>query len=170
MMCFLRNKKLFGLFLVFLLTALFYFNHTPRICVMAEIDLKHEFILTDSPLTSEEIELAHRSLQLIKEIDPTQHYEGFENIEVHWMKSKKFVGITVYRSDGSVIVILDESLKIKNSKNPWEYVKFGAIYSHELSHAINGTKDPHTEQITDAKIWILLRNDELTKRVSEWKP
>jgi hypothetical protein len=166
-----NNRKLLGLFFIFLLTAFAYFNHTPRICVIAEIDLKHEFILTVSPLTIKELDLARRSLQLIKEIDPSQHYDGVENIEVHWMRSTKFVGITVYRNSGGVIVILDESLKIKNEKNPWEYVRFGAIYSHELSHAINGTKDPHTEQITDVRIWSLLRsNEDLTKMVSKWNP
>ena len=105
------------------------------------------------------------------EIDPTQHYEGVENVEVHWMQSKKFSGITVYRNDGGVIIILDESLKIKNEKNPWDYVKLGVVYSHELSHALNGTKDPHTEQITDAKIWSLLRtNGVLVKVVTNWVP
>jgi len=166
-----RNKTLLFLFFIFLLTSFFYFNHTPRICVLAEIDLKHEFILTISPLTPKELELARRSLQLIMEIDPTQHYEGVENVEVHWMQSKKFSGITVYRNDGGVIIILDESLKIKNEKNPWDYVKLGVVYSHELSHALNGTKDPHTEQITDAKIWSLLRtNGVLVKVVTNWVP
>lgn len=165
------NKKLLGLFFIFLLTTIFYFNYTPRICVIAEIDLKHELILTTSPLTPRERELARRSLQIIKEIDPSQHYEFFENIDVHWMKSSKFVGITVHKNSGEIIIILDESLKIKNDKNPWEFLRFGVIYSHELSHALHGTKDPHTEEITDSKIWKLLRdNDELTKRVSNWKP
>jgi hypothetical protein len=166
-----KHVKLLTLFGVFLLTAFFYFNHTPRICVIAEIDLKHEFILTTSQLTAKEVELAIKSLRLIKEIDTTQHYEGFENIDVHWMNSKKFVGLTVYRNDGSVIIILDESLRIKNDKNPWDYLKFGVIYSHELSHALHGTKDPHTEQITDVKIWKMVREDfELTKRISKWVP
>jgi hypothetical protein len=115
--------------------------------------------------------MAKRSLVIIKEIDPIQRYELFEHIDVHWMKSSKFAGITVYKSDGDVIIILNESLRIKNDKDPWEYLRLGVIYSHELSHALHGTKDPHTEEITDSRIWKLLRdNGELTKKVSEWKP
>jgi hypothetical protein len=133
--------------------------------------LKHEFILTISPLTTRELELARRSLQIIKEIDPSQRYDGIENVDVHWMDSKKFVGITVYRSDGGVIIILDKSLKIKDENNPWDYVRLGAIYSHELSHALHGTKDPHTEEITDMRIWTKIREEsELTKRISKWVP
>jgi hypothetical protein len=87
------------------------------------------------------------------------------------MDSKKFVGITVYRSDGGVIIILDKSLKIKDENNPWDYVRLGAIYSHELSHALHGTKDPHTEEITDMRIWTKIREEsELTKRISKWVP
>lgn len=166
-----KNKTLIVLFCIFLLTSVFYFYHTPRICVIAEIDLHREFILTTSPLTVKELEFARRGLTLVKEIDPSQHYERFEHIEVHWMKSSKFAGITVYKKDGDVIIILDESLKIKNETNPWEFLRLGVIYSHELSHAVDGTKDPHTEEITDAKIWKLLRyNEGLTKKVSNWKP
>lgn len=166
-----KNKTLVALFCIFLTISVFYFCHTPRICVLAEIDLKQEFIITISPLSTKELDLAKRSLTLVKEIDPSQHYELFENIDVHWMKSSKFVGITVYKNNGDVIIILDESLKIKNENNPWEFLRLGVIYSHELSHALNGTKDPHTEEITDSKIWKLLRdNGELTKKVSEWKP
>lgn len=166
-----KNKTLIVLFCIFILTSILYFCHTPRICIIAEIDLKREFILTISPLSERERDMANRSLSIVKEIDPDQHYELFEHIEVHWMKSSKFVGITVYKNDGDVIIILDESLKIKNEKNPWEYLRFGVIYSHELSHALHGTKDPHTEEITDVRIWKLLRDsDELTKRVSNWKP
>lgn len=166
-----RHRTLIILFCVFLLASFFYFNHTPRICVIAEIEFKREFILTVSPLSVRELELAKMSLRLIREIDPNQHYDAIENVDVHWMDSKKFVGMTVYRSDGSVIILLDRSIKIKNESNPWEYVKLGAIYSHELSHALHGTKDPHTEEITDIKVWTLLRSDnELTKWVSDWKP
>lgn len=166
-----KNKTLIVLFCIFLLTSVFYFCHTPRICVVAEIELKHEVIITLSPLSSKELEMAKRSLVIIKEIDPTQKYELFEHIDVHWMKSSKFAGITVYKSDGDVIIILNESLRIKNDKDPWEYLRLGVIYSHELSHALHGTKDPHTEEITDSRIWKLLRdNGELTKKVSEWKP
>ena len=162
------TKRLDGLFFTFLFTVFFYYNYTaPRICVLTEIDLKREFIFTTSKLTVKELDLAKRSLQLIKEIDPTQHYDGVENIELYWMRSTKFVGMTVYKNSGDVIIILDESLKIENEKNSWDYVKFGAIYSHELSHAINGTKDPYTEMITDARIWSLLRtNRVLMKHVS----
>jgi hypothetical protein len=166
-----RNTKLLALFGVFLLTSFFYFNHTPRICVITEIDLKREFILTVSPLTNKELELARRSLLLVKEIDPTQHYEGFENIEVHWMNSSKFFVITVYKNDNNSIILLDQSLRIRNEKNPWEYLRLGVIYSHELSHALHGTKDPYTEQITDVKIWKLTQTDvELTRWISNWKP
>jgi hypothetical protein len=127
--------------------------------------------LTISPLSPRELELARRSLQIIKEIDPSQRYENVENIEVHWMDSKKFAGITVYKSDGGVIIILDKSLRIKDENNPWDYVRLGAIYSHELSHALHGTKDPHTEQITDVRIWAMIReNSELTKRISKLVP
>lgn len=167
----IKNKTLIVLFCIFLLTSVVYFCHTPRICIVAEVDLHREFILTTSPLDSRELGFARRGLVLVREIDPTQHYELFEHIEVHWMKSSKFAGITVYKNDGDIIIILDESLKIKNENNPWEFLRLGVIYSHELSHALNGTKDPHTEEITDAKIWRLIRdNKELTKRVSEWKP
>ena len=166
-----KHVKLLTLFGVFLLTALLYFSHTPRLCVITEIDLKREFILTVSPLSCEDLELARKSLRLVNEIDSTQHYEGFENIEVHWMNSSKFVGMTVYRNDNGVIILLDQSLRIKNKNNPWDYLKLGVTYSHELSHALHGTKDPHTEQITDAKIWKLIQSDNtLTKRISKWIP
>lgn len=166
-----KHKTLIVLFCIFLVTSLIYFLHTPRICVFAEIDVHREFILTTSPLSIKELELAKRSLILVREIDPAQHYELYEHIEVHWMKSSKFTGITVYKNNGDIIIILDESLKIKNENNPWEFLRLGVIYSHELSHVLNGTKDPHTEEITDAKIWKLIRdNSELTKKVSEWKP
>ena len=166
-----ENTKLLTLFSGFLLISLLYFNHTPRICVVAEIDLKREFILTTAPLTSEELDLARNCLRLVRTIDSTQHYEGFENVDVHWMRSKKYAGITVYKADGSVIILLDEGLKIKDVNNPWDYVKLGAIYSHELSHALNGTKDPHTESITDVKLWNIIRSDDkLLNRISRWKP
>ena len=166
-----NHKTLIVLFCIFLLTSLFYFLHTPRICVFTEVDVHNEFILTSSPLSIKELELAKRSLTLVREIDPVQHYELYEHIDVHWMKSSKFTGITVYKNNGEIIIILDESLKIKNENNPWEFLRLGVIYSHELSHAVNGTKDPHTEEITDAKIWRLVRdNKELTKKISDWKP
>jgi hypothetical protein len=122
-------------------------------------------------LTVEELDRAKRALQLIKEIDPTQSYSDLESIEVHWMRSKKYAGITVYKYDGKITIILDESLKIRNKNNPWEYARLGAIYSHELSHALHGTKDPHTEEITDAKFWSMIKdNKELTQKISDWKP
>ena len=166
-----KNSKLITLFFVLLIITFIYFTHTIRLCVITEIDSKREFIITKCPLSTEDIDLARQSLHLIGEIDPSQRYDGFENVDLHWMNSKKYVGMTVYKSDGVNVILLDYSLKIKNKDNPWEYVKLGAIYSHELSHAINGTKDPYTETITDAKLWGMIRGDKiLTESINNWKP
>jgi len=112
-----------------------------------------------------------KSLELVKLIDPSQSYSNYEKIPVYWMESKKFAGLTVWNSNDKLIgIFLDKSLKIKNYNDNFQYLNLGAIYSHELSHALNYTKDPDTELITDLKIWNILKTNQCKlNQIKNWK-
>ena len=113
-----------------------------------------------------------KSLELVKLIDPSQSYSNYEKIPVYWMESKKFAGLTVWNSNDKLICIfLDKSLKIKNYNDNFQYLNLGAIYSHELSHALNYTKDPHTSSITEQKIYSIINtNTNAVNLILHWKP
>jgi hypothetical protein len=120
------------------------------------------------------IELYHlfKCLELVKLIDPTQTYINYEHIPVYWMSSKKFAGLTVWNKDDELLgIFLDEDLKIKDYNDNFQYLNLGAIYSHELSHALHGTKDPYTSTITERKIYsIVATNNNVIKLIINWKP
>ena len=165
-----KHKKLIFLFSIFTTISLVRVLIPLNLHIYAKVDSKNEWIHSSAKFSEEDILLARKSLKLIKLVDPDQSYEGFENIDLYWMESKKFAGLTVYLESDFPTILIDSSLKIHDQNNPFEYLKFGAIYSHELSHALNYTKDPDTELITDLKIWNILKTNQCKlNQIKNWK-
>lgn len=130
-----------------------------------------ESISALKPLTANELHQLHRSLDLIALIDPTQQYGDFSHIPIRWMNTVKYSGLTLSFHNQDQMILLDASLKIKRPNNSWDYLKLGMTASHELSHALNNTTDPHTETITDGRILKLIKdNPELITTINNWQP
>jgi len=135
-------------------------------------DKGKESVVVKNKLSIIELYHLYKSLELIKLIDPTQSYVGYERIPVYWMSSKKFSGLTVWNDQFELLgIFLDEDLKIKNYNDKFAYLDLGAIYSHELSHALHNTKDPYTSTITEQRTYSLIAtNTNAVKLIIDWKP
>lgn len=165
-----EHKRLLVLFVMFSLIALAACTHVIGLKVLVSVNGSPttELISTTRKLNELELQQCYRSLELVRHVDPQQVYSGFDNIDVYWMRSRKYGGLTVHQHDGTTIILLDESLMIKNPKNPWDFFKLGCTYAHELSHALHETKDPWTGTITDDRLMSIVKTNLMI--VHEWKP
>ncbi|NBQ68407.1 MAG: hypothetical protein EBU46_06055 [Nitrosomonadaceae bacterium] len=165
-----EHKRLLLLFVLFIMVALAAYTHVIGLKVLVSVNnsATTELISTTREFNEVEKQQAYRSLELVKLIDPQQTYDNVQAIDLYWMRSKKYAGLTVHQHDGTTMILLDESLRVKTPTNPWEFFKLGCIYSHELSHAINDTKDPITEQLTDGRLMMLVKTN--VTIVHNWKP
>ncbi len=124
------------------------------------------YIKVTAAFTPEETQKAHRSLELITLLAPDIKYSGYEDIPLFWMHSREFSGMTIYSKNKGTYILIDDSHAMNDK--PWSYFRFGCIYAHELSHALDDTHDPQTSLlIENSLIKIAYDNPDV---ISKWKP
>jgi len=164
-----QHKILLCLFLLFFIVCSVYNVYSPKLRVLVNDNKKSELISTLRSLNEQEIQECATALRLIKRIDSTQCDELYEVGEIYWMRSTKYSGLTVDVHNGKKLILLDMSLKINNTHNPWDYFKLGLTLCHELHHVIYDSKDPYTESITDGKLLNLVStNQSIFNLINNW--
>lgn len=128
--------------------------------------LGNRYIKVTAAFTPEETTKAYRSLALINMLAPDIKYTGYEDIPLFWMHSMEFSGMTIYSKTRGTYILIDDS-HVMNDK-PWSYFKFGCIYAHELSHALDDTHDPQTSLLIENRLLKIAYKD--PDLVSKWKP
>ena len=124
------------------------------------------YVKVISAFTREETQKAYRSLALINMLAPDIKYSGYEDIPLFWMRSREFSGMTIYSKKKGTYILIDDSIAITDK--PWSYFKFGCIYAHELSHALDDTHDPQTSLLIENRLLKIAYKD--PDLVSKWKP
>lgn len=125
------------------------------------------------PFSKKDRQIAEDVLFLISKIDPNQVYPYLPD-SIYWASlGEKHSGLTVtFGSDPQTQykrIYIDRESVLLNYKDSLEWLHFGALLSHELSHYFHDTEDPHTGRITNETIYRKMAEDPtLGRKFEKW--
>lgn len=127
------------------------------------------------PFSKKDRMIAEESLFLISKIDQNQIYPYLPE-SIYWASlGKEYAGLTVTFGLDSKFqhkrIYIDRETVLLNYKDHLEWLHFGALLSHELSHYFHDTEDPDTGKITNETIYRKFSEDPTIGRKFEtwWK-